>query len=118
MTEDEARKKWCPMSRMMFAKSDNDVRWRVNAQDHSFNRVHYRKDGELNHEFPTTCCASRCMMWRTQHEKVTVDAGVEPEGDGWRQIAGVIDNLGKSQRVWARSMGYCGLAGKPCHPQH
>lgn len=62
MTEEEAKKKWCPMVRHLSGDQDES--------DNPCNRVGYGNvldDGEWNR-----CIASDCMMWRTgeTHPKV------------------------------------------------
>jgi hypothetical protein len=54
MTEDEARKKWCPMSRINTGEAPNV----------SFNRI--TTDAFLENKSAAVgmCIASDCMMWR------------------------------------------------------
>jgi hypothetical protein len=72
MTEDEARSKWCPMTRLSMATNDNkDVT--------GFNRI-ITSDGMRDNKAPSEigmCVASKCMLWRWDAH--TFDH-VEPSG--------------------------------------
>lgn len=59
MTEEEARKHWCPFSRLSGGNS-------------AFNRG---LDGKTYDE--TNCIASECMAWRVNHEIFTGVAGTD-----------------------------------------
>lgn len=91
MTEDEAKKKWCPMARLQ-----NGVG--------SYNRLLPQGFG---------CVASACMMWRVDN-RLQVESRKKgdpaPEGGGW-----TLDNPGASFEQFSRitPSGRCGLAGDP-----
>ena len=109
LTEDEARKKWCP-----FVRAGNEA---------GCNRSVLNAEGYLD-----KCIASECMAWRwaaQSYEYKTTEAvwhegglGIEivpPAGDGWEQIdEGIIDF---HHIPWRRPKpirhGYCGLSGNP-----
>jgi len=83
MTEDEAKKRWCPMRCVAGAGSDGciDNRGNVDGRD-----VHANSSRD--------CLGSGCMAWR------------------WNEM-GVVEENGKGKRVPVQwEDGYCGLAGK------
>lgn len=101
MTEDEAKTKWCPFSRVL-GSGPLPV-----GEGSAFGSVN-RAEKPLS----TFCIASACMAWRTRQnyrETETVSGHQRPVGDGWEP------NVGQSG--WHRSFydpdGFCGLAGQP-----
>lgn len=66
MTEDEAKKKWCPM-----------VRTGLTAGM----AVNQHCNGDVDSE--TRCIASTCMMWRWEY-----GASARPNDHGWCGLAG------------------------------
>jgi hypothetical protein len=71
MTEDEAKTKWCPMSRLAGAESDNTV-------SHSqavFNRLQM-PNASISLPSGVLCIGSACMMWLWLSPR-TNDASVE-----------------------------------------
>lgn len=130
ITEEEARKKWCPM-----------------ARHPEGNRVPYGGDGtesadgdkaqfaiEMADLHP--CIASDCMMWRWSRDnyefaqtKNTAEgyffSSVPPEGDGWENIESEVHGgcVRSHSTCWRRlkskdaMIGYCGLASSAlAHP--
>jgi hypothetical protein len=120
LTEEEARKKWCP------------VAW----ESHEV----FRDDqtGQFEHATRTACVASRCMMWRWSDHvpretmRLRVDA-TEIDGlpvvragrirvvkdERWLYEHTDCDEHGKFELLHraaaedAERAGFCGLAGKP-----
>lgn len=97
MTEDEAKKKWCPFSRIGASGGNGNNRWIESAGEDATTAANYK---------PVLCIASACMAWRW------TDAGRQP-------VAGYQDASGASHATqWADSAappidGFCGLAGTP-----
>lgn len=86
MTEEEAKLKWCPMSRVAIPQRDV----RNNTVGHT---VANRLD-DYKFPFHSACIGSNCMMWRW--EKVE-----NPEGNPLNKPLLFIDST---------TDGYCGLA--------
>lgn len=84
MTEDEAKTKWCPFTRLLTHVSAQDGQGRYYEGGYSYNRS--PDDGEGYTPPSTFCIASACMAWRE----------VCPR---------------PSDRT--KTQGYCGLAGAP-----
>lgn len=80
MTEEEAKKKWCPFARQMATLDKAKVPFAIA----SVNRMH---GGSF-----ITCFASACMAWRWAHEKHTCGATCEADcrfaDDGHCGLAG------------------------------
>jgi hypothetical protein len=99
-TEDETKKKWCPMARVQQASEGNE------PIGEPFNRQ-WKQEGLSGHHSiaikATQCIASDCMMWRwnMDYESMT------EEGHG----GDVIIRL--KRKANEPKMGYCGLAGRP-----
>ena len=101
-TEDEARTKWCPHSRVSLPFDDDPG---ANPQ-HSMNRY---ADWPDNLESPSDasaynsrhpacfCVASQCMAWRWIASPEQVAAG----------------NLWQGNGPVTKATGFCGLAGSP-----
>lgn len=94
LTEEEARKKWCPHSRIINTKDGQ-----VSA---SHNRVwvegESQGEGKLHIQMGSAfCIASECMMWRWRSYRVDF-SGTDMKTEN------VAEN---------GTLGYCGLAGKP-----
>lgn len=87
MTEDDAKKKWCPFARVFV---DYDARGGMMAMT-SANRCLPQND-QAN-----LCIGSECMAWR--NIRVMVSGTTNPGGPPPK-----FENNGH---------GYCGLAGKP-----
>lgn len=90
MTEESAKKKWCPQVRSVIAEAMDEVETKVMHGSTSFNRVF--KDGNINIT-ANLCFGSDCMMWRAIF--------TEGYNDGLEVVPGHYHE------------GYCGLAGKP-----
>jgi hypothetical protein len=92
MTEEEARKKWCPQARLGTEASCNRAPTRVDAADPIMAR----------------CIASECMAWRFTNK--------QPEHDLERHLIPHLANE-HSERLHQKFhrdnplKGYCGLAG-------
>ena len=71
MTEDEARKKWCPMVSL----------------DNVTPKLHGKHDAEPGRTaiYNPCCIASACMMWRITNKKVD---HIDVEA-GWEEVYGV-----------------------------
>jgi len=67
MTEDEARKKWCPMVR--WTSHDGDNRYAEPFENRGANCM---------------CIASECMMWKTQRELI---GGNEVDGFRYKEYS-------------------------------
>lgn len=108
MTEEEARKKWCPMSRKMVALTGAFASNMPNPE-------------------ADTCAASLCMAWRFKPQMYHHNAYQTPGGYGALAESlmgsssggtiGLIDEH-KDNGMGAKGtplprQGYCGLAGKP-----
>jgi len=86
MTEEEAKKKWCPMAKVMNINGGGGGnRWDGAASN---------KNKDAIGPVGATCVASDCMAWRW-YDHVKFDAS------------------GTSQGRPDDCPGYCGLAGKP-----
>lgn len=122
MTEEEARKKWCPFVRQ---SNGPDGTWnRFNAASHVSDLENY------------TCLGSGCMAWRSaweehpdakmlRYEKQSIalygDAPKPKDGEGWEPVKHKNPNLKDTAEPfidhWRRRVGFCGLAGNPRAPQ-
>jgi hypothetical protein len=90
-TEEEARKKWCPMARGI---------------DHS----------DQCYAIPwLPCAASNCMMWRWGEEE-TECTFFDPQDESWK-FDPYLSGIGIKESRWSRAKterkGYCGLGAKP-----
>ena len=96
MTEEEARKKWCPFARQMVE---------IRSQGGGVTGpVAVASANRFNDDKGTLCVASGCMAWRWGESKFEGAQAVVDAGHG-RQRIGTVDVEIKR--------GYCGLAGKP-----
>ena len=80
MTEDEARKKWCPFARVIQFDIDEMP---------TGNRLYTASNDEMNFDGPALCIASECMAWRTYDLRVA-PTSVIPNGQGYCGLAGKI----------------------------
>ena len=102
MTEDEALTKWCPQSRVVLdyggghATSAN--RGDADESDHLW--------------IDSRCVGSACMAWRAVTEKERHSTKGPPIPPGWEldkwADTGTPDYVGMK-----RTVGFCGLAGRP-----
>ena len=104
MTEDDARKRWCPMVRYKSTKGEGINRW-VDIDDAQMLPDMAR------------CIASECMMWQWIQETKIFAANESPVDEGWRKI-GAAPMSEAYSIIWLKepdekTQGYCGLAGKP-----
>lgn len=54
LTEEEAREKWCPFTRITAGNLRDSAEWHTN-------RPGFKETGDANFD---RCCASDCMAWR------------------------------------------------------
>lgn len=94
MTEDEAKTKWCPFTRVVVAFAD------TMSQAATANRDQPSTYGA--YPGPTSCIGSVCMAWRWAQPGIV--AGLDLSGTAEEVAARYPD---------AKSDGYCGLAGAP-----
>lgn len=101
MTEKEAKTKWCPFARTIFARRAGDNSITVRAPQVAFNI--YTMDEADDRAIPggATCIGSACMAFR-QH-------GWRDKEDG--QIKSMAYDRADPQ-FW-EPMFHCGLAGRP-----
>lgn len=109
LTEDEAKTKWCPLSRTGDTRSDERC---------TVNRAGNGPDVDCY------CIASACMAWRSEpltyeHGEALpfgttpADPGWEKDGETWYCGSGV---TGEKRQRWRKPnplLGYCGAFGKP-----
>ena len=98
LTEEEARKKWCPAYRSMRYVN-------VDGETHEADNRAYAFD-----ENPR-CIASECMMWKEGEDIKSLPVGIEPDGNGWKK-SGPAQGIGGAtthRQDWKRKVGYCGL---------
>ncbi len=113
MTEDEAKKKWCPFVRLVVADATG-----ADPSSVAANRVGVRGTREVKLPDAACCIASACMAWRWSETK---RSAAFLEAVQAHMAASAKPNFNTSvQAVYAetggkfeRSEGYCGLAGAP-----
>lgn len=96
MTEEEAKKRWCPMVRTV----DN-------------NGAVTNKTASGNIYKIDQCIASECMMWRWEHvqkKKACAHIKMYDSGPNHKHV---IYDVGECPDCHAPSIGYCGLGGRP-----
>lgn len=91
MSEEEARKKWCPESRDKVKGALAGIILAISKDNKGFEELN-----DLIGEDSDKCIASDCMMWRW---------------DTWID-KGSVSNPQKNE-ITSDKWGYCGLAGKP-----
>lgn len=99
--EEEARKLWCPMVRLVTVTGDTkNVLNRA-----AFNRCVTEMEGMEFNPQGTNCIASQCAMWRK---------GSHGAGCGLWLVEGTSNAYAwKCVDGCTLHMGYCGLGGKP-----
>lgn len=97
MTEEEAKTKWCPFSRVSVMQ-DGAVAYGAPV----LNRIEMHRKNSPEYPVGSMCIGSACMAWRRARE--TVDPKTLSFLD--RPVFGNVTKESDSQ-------GYCGLAGKP-----
>lgn len=117
MTEDEAKKKWCPFVRLV-GGNKNDAGADIGSHNGSaFNRVALVDSGDFSIPHAARCIASDCMAWRVSvvppYQENVYNREEAPEGEGWQP-----SSPGPRNRHWWRTIpeqriGFCGLAGAP-----
>jgi len=97
ITEEEARKKWCPFVRLLSVTTRDG---KPEAAIASFNRIALSPDPSTHVMSPETarCIASECMAWRWAKVKDVITREPPPGHYEW---------------VDSDVYGYCGLAGAP-----
>jgi len=85
MTEEEAKKKWCPFVRQSATFDGYGLSYNRSANSPSL---------------AAPCIGSACMAWRS----------VEDE---WSRRAADVEYAHSGRRLAVTSTGYCGLAGRP-----
>lgn len=101
MTEDEAKKKWCPESRMTPSDADGNV----DLQSPVLNRVEIKSKAVIPRG--AMCIGSACMAFRkTVTRKEISYADPDPAGI-------IIPELGLTRKFIVTEDVYCGKAGKP-----
>lgn len=106
VTEEEAKKKWCPMVRCAGIDDDDEaVRGAGNCDVLSRNPEDCR------------CIASDCMAWRwsgpQEYERPIQNE--KPGGDGWEEN-GFCEYANGREKKWKRPIprtGFCGVGGTP-----
>lgn len=101
MTEDEAKRNWCPFARSVKATNRTGGGIDVNGAQPSLNR--YTLDDGVALPGGSLCIGSRCMAWRWDYAW----ASSTEEGQGGDLVLRLKPLSGKPR------MGWCGLAGKP-----
>lgn len=100
MTEDEARKRWCPFARTYHPETDGD------GETVAVASVNRGRDGAP--DAWCLCIASDCMAWRwtsPPHWRVKRAQGIT-----------VAVDKDTPDAYQTRGNGYCGIAGKPETP--
>ena len=103
MTEEEAKTKWCPLSRCA-GEINGHVVGGANRLGEPWQCSPFVQQ--------TMCIGSACMAWRavTQWETKIGERDQKPEGDGWEWDTFSDDRW---ERQVPTGKGYCGLAGRP-----
>lgn len=102
MTEDEAKKKWCPFVRAQNFQPDGSQNPAVNRPEGNFD-----------------CIGSSCMAWRELHPRETrEDHSGAPAFMAERAVktGRIVRREGPSGsygKLILDAVGFCGLAGKP-----
>jgi hypothetical protein len=83
-TEVEARKKWCPMARVL-ATARNAETGKINpTADATYNRLQITNEASPGVQTSCACIAGDCMAWRWEafsgSEPCGTSAGAEPRG--------------------------------------
>lgn len=93
MTQDEAKKRWCPFARVVLYSSNEG-----SGAPSAGNRCVMTSDLDAALNGATKCIGSACMAWRWQYFFMSLPEENRPHD--WKTFA-------------AAEEGYCGLAGKP-----
>ena len=101
MTEEEAKTKWCPFARIVWAqrKETGDGKWVTNGTV-AFNRAQIEFSGEVH--LKGFCIASACMAWRW---------GYHRDRTNGQPVDGLLDIARGESDADVVAVGYCGLAG-------
>lgn len=101
MTEDEAKKKWCPQSRMTVSDADGNI------DPHSpvLNRIEMK--GKAAIPSAAKCIGSDCMAFRKNVTRKEIPFD-DPNPAGV-----IIPSLGYRRKFIVTESVYCGAYGKP-----
>jgi hypothetical protein len=102
MTEEEAKTKWCPFTRV---RADNSASYNrcIDAEDEDGNEVEvYDLEGAM-------CIGTACMVWLKSWEYSEKLVGSRPEGSGWEKHGGPYGDAVDNRQQWCRPIGRCGL---------
>jgi hypothetical protein len=101
LTEEEARKKWCPYARTL----EQDVAFNPVSEkwEATFAGVNRSVQDSDRHR----CIASGCMAWRFEPDRWRHKRG----GEEWTETRETNGYGGRGLKL--PTSGYCGLAGKP-----
>lgn len=94
MTEDEAKTKWCPFSRVVHRDEDDQASW---------NRL---EEVEDSYPLGASCIASQCMAWRWV-QRITNQADLD------NSFMWSVGGKRPQPQFEDTEHGFCGLAGKP-----
>ena len=110
MTEEEAKTKWCPFSRVIAQD-----RGRLVQGSAAPNRINWIGE-ESEAPVGSLCIASACMAWRwheaarTEAYKAATVAHMKATGD---TLSKALQETLKRRDEFTYTEGYCGLAGQP-----
>ncbi len=104
VTEEEARKRWCP-----FARSTSEPGNRAPYGTPRDLPADPEYELAMAAEFP--CIASRCMAWRSLGQRWLVTRrGKETELSSWNPTGSTLTGY-RGCKVKPTILGYCGLSG-------
>lgn len=103
VTEEEAKKKWCP-----FVRHEGDKGGSWNRTVSAMKRIFGWDGGNPYPEETCNCIASECMAWRWAHMRHFPEpantADLYPDNQGY---------LARKDGNDMKRLGYCGKAGAP-----
>lgn len=114
LTEEEARKKWCPFARDILSAGGNRAAYGGAGAEPDSEECHEEYEAEMADQYP--CLASACMAWRrvpiddmrerelwskSQNKRVSSATGDDGE---WRLV--------NPDEPAPPARGFCGLAGR------
>lgn len=125
MTEEEAKRRWCPFSRVISGSKAGPIVASIQNGQAAFNRI---ETGPVQVVMPdgSACIGSCCMAWREEipdQELAETDnefhgpmiRNIPPPGDGWINQESEKGVMRPDKTLWRRPKpsghGYCGLAG-------
>lgn len=123
LTEEEAKKRWCPMARVSIGgKLPSSMnRLQTIGKDSDGETV---TEGKLRLPVGARCIASECMAWRWREDRlqnVEQEAAEKLVAEGWQAVAfRLVGPRGLHTKVCTLTRktdhGYCGLSGSPEKP--